>query len=179
MKIRARLIGLTGTNGSGKGEVARFFKKKGYLYFSLSDEIREELLRRGEAVSRDSLIRMGNELRERFGGDVLARRVLERITGRAVVDSIRNSKEVAYLRKQKGFVLLGVDAPLELRYQRIKARGRDESASTLEEFAAKEREEMAGTENGQQLQACLEMADVMIINEGDLADLDRKLEALL
>ncbi len=179
MKIRARLIGLTGTNGSGKSEVAEFFKKKGYAYFSLSDEIREELVRRGEALSRDNLIRVGNELRERFGPDVLARRVLDRITGPAVIDSIRNSKEVACLKKQRGFVLLGIDAALELRYDRIRARGRDESASTLEEFAAKEREEMAGQENGQQLKACLEMADILIINDGSLADLHKKLEALL
>ena len=35
------IIGLTGKNGSGKGEVAEFLKKRGYTYFSLSDEIRE------------------------------------------------------------------------------------------------------------------------------------------
>ncbi len=43
MKKIAYLIGLTGTNGAGKGEVASFFMKKGYAYFSLSDVIREEL----------------------------------------------------------------------------------------------------------------------------------------
>ena len=40
---------------------------RGYVYFSLSDIIREELTRRGEPPSRDNLIRAGNELRERFG----------------------------------------------------------------------------------------------------------------
>jgi dephospho-CoA kinase len=30
MKKHARLIGLTGTNGAGKGEVAAYFVKKGY-----------------------------------------------------------------------------------------------------------------------------------------------------
>ncbi len=179
MKTEARLIGLTGTNGSGKTEAAEFFQRMGFSRFSLSDEIREELRVRGETPSRDNMIRVGNELRERFGADILARRVMEKISGRAVVDSIRNPEEVRFLKGNRGFILLALDAPLELRYHRIKLRGRDESASTLEEFAAKEREEMAGTANGQRLKTCLEMADVLIINDGSLADLARKLEALL
>ena len=60
LQFRHRLIGLTGTNGAGKGEVAAYLMKKGYAYVSLSDEIREELRRRGEPITRDSLIAEGN-----------------------------------------------------------------------------------------------------------------------
>jgi dephospho-CoA kinase len=179
MKLKAKLIGLTGTNCAGKGEVAAFFKKKGYACFSLSDLIREELAKRGQAIARDSLIKMGNELRERFGADILARRVLRKAGRKAVIDSIRNPKEVDRLRQNKGFILLAIDAPAELRFERARARGRDESASTFEEFVAKEREEMEGTETGQQLRACLVMADIRIINDGTLESLYQKLEALL
>ena len=101
MKIPPRLIGLTGTNGAGKGEAAAFFSARGYAYFSLSDVIREELRARGEAVSRDSLIRTGNELRERCGPDVLAGRTMAKVGGPAVIDSIRNMHEVAFLRRQE------------------------------------------------------------------------------
>jgi len=66
MRLKARLIGLTGTNSAGKGEAAAFFKKKGYACFSLSDLIREELEKRGQPVSRNNLIKMGNGLRERL-----------------------------------------------------------------------------------------------------------------
>ncbi|MCX6569668.1 MAG: AAA family ATPase [Candidatus Aminicenantes bacterium] len=125
---------MTGTNGAGKGEAAAFFMARGYTYFSLSDIIREELRTRGESVSRDNLIRIGNELRERYGPDVLARRTLAKIDGPAVVDSIRNTHEVACLRLQPGFVLLAIDAPAEVRFIRVAARGRDESAADLEAF---------------------------------------------
>ena len=37
------VIGLTGTNAAGKGEVANYLKNQGYAYFSLSDAIRDEL----------------------------------------------------------------------------------------------------------------------------------------
>ncbi len=178
MKKTARLIGLTGTNASGKGEVARFFKKKGYAYFSLSDLLREELMKKGKEASRDNLIHIGNRLREKFRADVLAVRVMKRIKGKAVIDSIRNPEEIRYLRRQKDFILLAVDAAVELRYARAKKRGRVESASTLQEFMAKEAEEMSYLPTGQQLQKCMQMADITIINDSTLENLYLKLEKL-
>jgi dephospho-CoA kinase len=175
----ARLIGLTGTNSSGKGEVASFFEKKGYAYFSLSDLIREELRKIGKEATRDNLIKMGNELREKGGHDILARLVMKKVKDKSVIDSIRNPKEVEYLRAQKSFILLAVDAPAELRYERAKKRGREESASTLEEFIKKEAEEMTDLEKGQQLHNCMKMADFLVINDGSLKDLHRRLEELL
>jgi dephospho-CoA kinase len=178
MKKEARLVGLTGTNCAGKGEVSAFFEKKGYAYFSLSDLIREELRKAGKEASRDNLIKMGNELREKNGYDILARRVMKKVKGRSVIDSIRHPQEVEYLRKQKDFILLAVDAPADLRYERSIKRGREESASTLEEFIKKEAEEMTDRAQGQQLHTCLKMADFLVINDGSLEDLHRKLEEL-
>lgn len=174
-----RLIGLTGTNGAGKGEAAAFFRKKGFAYFSLSDLIREELQKRKMALTRDNLIRSGNELRRRYGPDILARRILRRVKGRAVIDSIRHPKEVERLRTRPAFRLLAVDAPAALRFERVKRRGRDESAATLEEFLAKEREEMGRSPEAQQLDLCLRLADTTLVNDSSLEDFHRKLEALL
>ena len=176
-----RLIGLTGTNGAGKGEVAKYFQKKGYSYFSLSDLLREELKRRGEEITRDNLIRLGNELRLRFGADILARLVMERvrkISGPAIIDSLRTPAEINYFRKQGNFLLIAVDAPVEIRYARVKNRGRNESAETLEEFIAKEKEEMSESSEAQQLQKCLEMADIKIWNNGSLEELYAQLEKI-
>jgi dephospho-CoA kinase len=174
-----RLIGLTGTNAAGKGEVAAYLETKGFEAFSLSDVIREHLRQRGLDVTRNSLIAAGNSLRRRYGADILARRVMKKARGNAVIDSIRNGREVAFLRKQPGFVLAAVDAPVETRYKRAKKRGRQESAGTLEEFVAKERQEMTGGREGQQLRRCLESADVTIINDGTLAALRRKVDRCL
>jgi len=174
-----RLIGLTGTNGAGKGEVADFLARKGYARFSLSDEIREELQKKGKEVTRDSLIVEGNALRRRFGADILARRVMRKVRGKAVIDSVRNLREAAFLRKQKGFLLVAVDAPAELRYKRVRRRGRAESASTLEEFVAKENEEIRGSAGEQQLGRVMSKADITVINDGTRAALRRKIEAIL
>lgn len=178
MKTPPRLIGLTGTNGAGKGEAAAYFAARGYARYSLSDVIREELGRRAEPVSRDNLIRTGNELRESLGADVLARRTMDKVgpTGRATIDSIRNTSEIDFLRRQDGFVLLAIDAPVALRFARVAVRGRDESAADLESFRKKEDQERAGGATGQQLEACLAAADRLIINDGTLAEFHRKLE---
>jgi len=178
MKTPPRLIGLTGTNGAGKGEAAAYFVAKGYAYYSLSDVIRDELRERGEPESRDALIRTGNELRERFGPDVLARRTMAKVGSgeRAVIDSIRNTHEVAYLRRQEGFVLLAIDAPLAVRFARVAVRGRDESAADLEAFRKKEEEERAGGATAQQLEACMAEADRLLVNDGTIPEFHRRLE---
>jgi dephospho-CoA kinase len=174
-----RLIGLTGTNGAGKGEAAAFFQKNGYAGFSLSDILREELVRRGLGITRDNLIRTGKALRRKYGADILARRIMKRFRAKSVIDSIRHPREIAFLKRHKGFILLAIDAPPALRFERVLRRGRDESASTLAEFTRKEQEEMTDQPEGQQLHRCLELADRTLINDSTLAAFHRQLEEYL
>ena len=44
------LIGLTGRNAAGKGEVAKHLQTKGFQYYSLSDVIRDEIRSRGQEL---------------------------------------------------------------------------------------------------------------------------------
>ena len=120
------IIGLTGKNGAGKGEVARFLTESGYEYHSLSDILREELAARGEQVTREVLIGIGNELRANYGAGVLAERTLKKlgVETHAVVDSIRNPFEVEALRRRLSFYLLSVDADPKVRFERALARNR-------------------------------------------------------
>jgi len=179
MNKQVRLIGLTGTNGAGKGEAASFFVKNGYAYLSLSDLIREELRKKNLEITRDNLIRMGNTMRQNATPEILARLAAKKIKGNTVIDSIRNPREVAFLKTLENFILLAIDAPAEIRFERVRKRGRNESASNLEEFLAKEKEEMGTEENLQQILACMDMADHTIFNDGTLADLQEKLEKFL
>ncbi len=176
------IIGLTGLNGAGKGEVANFLKTRGFEYFSLSDEIREEILRRGREITREVLIEVGTDLRTRFGPGVLAERVAARLNHERnyVVDSIRNPAEVQVLRRLEGFTLLAVEADQATRFERSRMRGREAAAATLEQFAREEAKELESTNPAsQQLLATLSMADMSISNNGSVADLQRNLEALL
>ena len=179
MTPRHPLIGLTGTNGAGKGVTAQFFIARGYAYLSLSDVIRDELRRAGTPESRDALTALGNELRRAHGPDVLARLALAKVAGPTVIDSIRNPAEVAALRERTGFILLALDAPPAVRFARVSLRGRDESAATLEEFMRKEAVEKSADPVAQQLHLCMALADRTVLNDGSLEDLHRRLEEFL
>jgi dephospho-CoA kinase len=175
------IIGLTGTNGAGKGTVAEYLKKIGFSYHSLSDAIRDELKSQNLEASRENLIGAGNNLRESFGPSILALRISRKLIdgNNYVVDSIRNPHEINALRERVNFHLLAIDAPIELRYQRCLARGRNESAATLEEFRIIEDREKSGDETAQQIHRCMEMADLKIINSGSVEELNSELESVL
>ena len=174
------IIGLTGTNASGKTSIVEYLKSKGFEYHSLSDVIREELTRRGLEHSRDNLRRVGNELRQTFGAAALAEIVSQNIGAkRVIIDSIRNVAEVARLRELKQFYLIAVDAPLEVRFQRAKSRGRAENADDIQAFADAENKEKSRTATAQNIDQCMKLADFTIHNDGSLVDLHNKVDAIL
>ena len=173
------IVGLTGKNCAGKGEISEILQKKGFECSSLSDAIRDEADKRRIPKTRENLIRLGNELRRLHGPGILAKRILREIEGDAVVDSIRNVEEIKELRKNKDFVLVGVDAPVELRFKRGNKRDRESEATTLEEFKRREKLENTANKNKQQLDACLSMANVIIINNQTKKELLEKVDKLL
>lgn len=176
------IIGLTGKNGSGKGEVAKFLKDRGFEYHSLSDIVREETKERGLNVTRKNLIEVGNDLRQKFGASVLAQKMLERleIDRHYVIDSIRHPSEAQTLKTRDGFVLIEVVAPSEVRFKRIKSRGRENDPKTLKEFLQVEKvESKSKVGSDQQLDATLALADHKILNSGTLASLYEKIAKLM
>jgi dephospho-CoA kinase len=156
-----------------------FLQGHGFAVHSLSDVVRNEAAREGLEPTRDNLIRVGVEIRTREGPGALARRIIPVLAGRAIVDSIRNPGEVAALRTLPRFLLLGIDAPQALRFDRSIRRGRTGDGATLEEFARKEERENATTEAGQQLLATLALADRVVRNDGTIEDLHRMARAVL
>jgi dephospho-CoA kinase len=173
------VIGVTGPNAAGKGEVSEFLRRWGLAVHSLSDIVREEAAARGLPPEREHLIRIGTLLREQGGPGILAERLLPRLVGWDAVDSIRNPAEVETLRKAPGFVLLGIDAPAELRFARSRLRARPGDPASFDEFAARERQENSSNPSGQQLLATFALADRVVDNDGDLDGLHRKVDDLL
>jgi len=175
------LIGLTGRNAAGKGEVARYLQRKSFYYYSLSDAIRDEIRSRGEDPTRERLIIVGNELRQRYGSNILAERVLAKIEAdkHYVIDSIRNPAEVETFRTAKNFKLIRIEAPAEIRFQRILSRQRESDPRTLEEFVTLENREAEGDDTSQNLVKVELMADHVLSNDSTLEKLYPKIDELL
>jgi dCMP deaminase len=168
------IIGLTGENCSGKSTIAEYLMKKGFYYYSLSDVIREEVKAEGKAVTRENLIKKGNELREKFGPGILGAKMAQKVQKdkNYVIDSIRNPAEVEELRKLGRFFLFYVTAPSDTRFQRIKSRNREEDPQTYEAFLHIEKLEMENVEKTKQnLLGTFALADKKIENGRDLTDL--------
>ena len=179
------LIGLTGRNAAGKGEVARYLQTKSFYYYSLSDAIRDEIRSRGEQLTRERLIIVGNELRQKYGSNVLAERILAKIEDdkHYVIDSIRNPAEVEAFRAAKNFKLVRIEAPPQVRFERILSRHRESDPSTFDEFVALENREAEGDDTSQNLVKVELMADDTLVNDGPLSKLypqiDGRLKKLL
>ena len=174
------IIGLTGKNAAGKGEIANHLKSRGFTYFSLSDAIRDEATKRGLDHSREALTKLGNELRQKFGNSILAKRIVEKIKkekgNNFAVDSIRNPGEISELRKNKGFLLVGVVTDEKIRFERLLKRQRTGDLKTFEEFKKQEDLENNNESSGQQLDKCLEMADKHISSNGTIEEANREFD---
>jgi dCMP deaminase len=177
------ILGLAGRNGAGKGEVVRFLEARSFSAYSLSDVIREDLRARGLEETRERMIEAGNAIRARHGPGGLAVRLLERIAPdrNAVVDSIRHPAEVDVLRQRSAsFRLIWVDAPEDVRFARVRERGRGGDPASLEELRRLEARELGSDDpSAQQLLAVRELADFTVTNDGSLDQLHERVQEVL
>jgi dCMP deaminase len=175
------IIGLTGRNASGKGEVAQYLKERGFTFYSLSDVLREELKKKKKPVTRTNLIWLGNKLRDEFGPSVLADKILGRLQDdhHYVIDSFRNPEEVKAFRRTKDYVLISVEASQKKRFERLLSRNREADAKTFDEFVKHENKELRSSEpTKQNLIACALLADYHVTNNGTIEALHSKLNSL-
>jgi dephospho-CoA kinase len=187
-----KIIGTSGTNGSGKDTVGEMIAEKyNYLFVSVSDLLRMECKRRGIAVSRENLRTVSAEWRREFGLGVLVDKAVrlaekaEHIYEGVVASPMRNVGEAQHL-KDIGGTLVWIDADPHVRYARIQAvhRGRaGEDDKTYKEFLEEEGAEMYPSDlhdpSVLNMAGVKALADVTILNESDLQSLERTVESLL
>ena len=160
------LIGISGTFASGKDTIAEFLVRDfGYTHVSTGDMVRRVAAGKYGSIERPILAKTATELRYERGAGAL---VVEALKGSRplVITGIRLMGEVKAL-KNAGGTLLFVDAPIELRYERVKSRLRDnETELTLDEFRANEEKEMYAGPNDEDynIRGIGEIADIRIEN---------------
>jgi dCMP deaminase len=177
------ILGVSGLNGSGKGEVVRFLTQRSFYALSLSDVIRDELARLGVAETRERMIETGRALRAAEGEGALAARLAARLAPdrNYVIDSVRHPAEVEGLRSRTSrFKLIWVDADEATRFERIRSRARPGDPSSLEELRAFEARELGSADPAaQQLLAVRELADFRVRNDGTVEELERAIQEIL
>ena len=172
------VIGVTGTLCSGKGIVSKILLSKGCDIDTFSSIIRDELKSRGNSSpDRMQLQDEGNRLRKEFGSQVIAQRLLLKYKDSVkplVIDGLRNIAELDYLRENSDFVLIGVDAPLDLRWNYTRNRKTSRDLMDYDEFVKLEARDRGHNEplNGQQVDMCLAQADYLIYNDEEFKKLE-------
>ena len=170
------LIGITGTDGAGKGSAVEYLiTKKEFAHYSSRDLITIEINRLGLEATRENLRLIGNKMRKAEGADAIVKYAFKQIEKdgikNAVVESIRAKKEAETL-KEAGGILLAIDADSEVRYKRIKGRGSSSDNISYEDFLKQEELEMNDPDpNGMQKAEVMKMADYTIMNNQPLTKL--------
>ena len=179
-----KIIGICGTNGSGKDTIGHMLAERhGWLFVSVTELLRDEARKRGLPVEREVLRTISAEWRRKGGLGVLVDKAVELFKAQGdkyeglVMASLRNPGEVDRLHELKG-TMVWTDADPRVRYDRIQAhagvRGRaGEDAKTFEQFISEEEVEM--TRSGDM--ATLDMSAVKDRSDIFLHNNDNDIEA--
>jgi dephospho-CoA kinase len=183
------LIGIAGTNGSGKDSVGGFLAEKhGWLFISVTEILRSDLKKQGLPIERTHLRELSAEWRRQYGLGVLVVKAYQmykadktKYKGLAIA-SLRNPGEADEVHKLGGQVIW-VDADPRVRYQRINSRQRgSEDQKTFEQFLKEEQDEMShadGDHHTLSLAGVKAKADIFIENnsnkEAFLAEVEKDL----
>jgi dephospho-CoA kinase len=171
-----KIIGIGGTNGSGKDSLGQYLAEDhGWLFVSVSDILRDGLKQEGKPLERDNLRKLSASWRRQFGNGVLIDKAFQvfeskesRYKGLAIA-SLRNPGEAEEIHKLGGQVVW-LDAEPKLRYQRIYSRQRSpEDQKTFEQFLAEEQAEKQHTTDEATLnwQGVKDRADIFITNDSN------------
>lgn len=199
-----RFVGVTGLPGAGKGAFIDLLRpllaERGIetRYYSLSDQLREEARRRELPVERPVLRAIANQLRQEHGSGVLSLMVVRQMrqdlaalpAGTSlvvIVDSIRNPEEVRALRGELGgqFVLVAVEAPLEVLVRRLASRARYDEPEEVVKRKEAARQMILGESgegepaHGHNIAGCVAMADWRVDNSDSLTMLGEGIQEFI
>jgi len=173
------MLGVTGSFGSGCTTLAGALANFGYKRVSLSASVRDHFselhsrtLPSGQPSSptKSQLQDIGNELRLKEGADTLARRAVSAADALpedslVVFDGIRNAAEIDYLRHNfPNFFLISIWSPANKRWERVEKEYKGNYSQFVEDDKRDSNEEL---DNGQQVQLCVDKADIVICNDDD------------
>ncbi len=178
---RKIIIGLIGETGSGKDTFCDFIKKtvkEPVFCFRFSDTLSKILMILFGEVKKEDQQWLGKILREKYGNDILAKAMVQKIkgieNGIIILNGIRYWEEFEMVKKLGGKNLY-ITADQKIRWQRINKRGEKiDDLSSYDKFIEKEK---AKTEI--LIPELAKKADFKIENNGSLASFYGKIRKFI
>tara|TARA_B100000378_G_scaffold154110_1_gene124355 strand:+ start:1013 stop:1582 length:570 start_codon:yes stop_codon:yes gene_type:complete len=174
-----KVLAFVGLAGSGKSTAVEYFTEKDYPKVYFGGIIYEAMKEAGIERTAESERVFREELREKYGNDVVANRIIEQIRELAeagqhkvIADGLYSWSE--YKALQRAFpgelTLVSVVAPRHLRYHRLANRA--ERPYTNQEAYARDTSQIEHLEQG----GPIAIADHFVINKGSLEELHAQLD---
>lgn len=166
---------------SGKSEAVKIAGIMKIPVVRMGDMVWEEVRRRGLEINDENVGKIANNMRQEKGKDIWAKCTIEKIKTLnkveiLVVDGVRNLEEIEAFKKEIGedFVVVAVEVSEETRYKRAMNRGREDDSMDLEKIRERDKREI-----GWGLDTVIASADIVISNEGALAEFCDKIKEVL
>ncbi len=177
-----KIIAFVGLPLSGKSTAAKVAEELGIPVVVMGDIVREEVRRRGLELTDENAGKVATELREKEGLDAIAKRCIPIIREKAkekgivVVDGIRGIAEVERFKKEFGddFILINIESPIEMRFERALKRKRDDDIKTIEELKKRDERELSWN-----MGEAIKVANFTIENTSDIQTFIDKIRDLL
>jgi dephospho-CoA kinase len=133
--------------------------------------IREETERRGLDPTPQNIGAVMLDIRAKEGPAVVARRLMSKIeqskASTVIIEGIRSLHELNEIRTKYEVVPLAIHASPKTRFQRLLSRNRSDDPKTWETFQERDFRELdVGLGN------VLALADVVLVNEGNISELE-------
>src|SRR3989338_371977 len=173
-----KILAVTGRIGSGKNSVEDYLRDKyEYKIINMADVLRQMAKEEGCGLDRQSL----QNLRKKYGNTFLAEKTVKIIEwlndNKIVIGSMRRPEDFL-IPKQKfndNIKLIVIEARKDVRFQRIKKRGREGDPKTIKEFETQEKKD----EEIFEFKKIFSYADYVIDNNGTLDDLHKQIDKIM
>ncbi|MGA2367406.1 MAG: AAA family ATPase [Dehalococcoidia bacterium] len=181
--MNIRVVGTVGRIGSGKDEILKYlYARYGIPYISTGDIVRHMADKEGLEPTRENLEEISERCFRKLGKGCFVRMVAEEIIKRkwkiAGISGIRAPADVRVLKEHFGdsFTMIRVEVTdPRLRFKRLQLRHEGRDAATYKAFLVQDKNE----EDAFKISKTEAMADYTIKNDGSLADLHRRIGALI
>ena len=176
-----KIIAFAGMPFSGKTEAVKIAKNMDLPMIRMGDAVWEEVKKQGLDITDKNVGLIANEMRQKHGMDIWAKRTVEKIlsmqsTSKIVIDGVRNFEEIDFFKKMLGadFIVIAIEVSDKTRYKRAMKRGRKDDSKNLELVKKRDRREINWG-----LDKVIASADIVISNEGEIEKFRKKIKEVL
>ena len=173
------IVCITGMPGAGKTMAADFLRdERRFKIIEMGDIVRDLMTERGLDINNVSLRGFASRLREEHGDDAVAKMLVSKVKGLGgdiAITGVRSVSEIECFRQAlRDISVIGIIAPKDMRYVRLRDRGRKDDLKSMDEFEFREEKE-----KGFGVQGAVDAADYIITNTGTLEDLKANMMQVL